>query len=628
MNAVAEPLSFARTAIEGAVHIPLELLRPSPTNPRQHFDEAKLADLARSIRTHTLMQPILARPVAGAKAGEALYEIVAGERRWRASKLADTGTIMAIVRDLTDFDVLELQLIENLQRDDLHPLEEATGYQRLLRKPDGLQGYANADELAERIGKSRSYVFQRLKLLDLQGPGRKAFLDGSINFSVALLIARLHKADQQAQATQAIVQGWGGNAMSFRDASEYIQREFMLALDRAVFKITDAELLPAAGSCRDCGKRTGANPDLFEDVKKADTCTDATCYHAKEDAHRAQQKAAAEASGMEVISGKDAKKFKRQQHGALKGVLKLDEVHHQLGTKTLRQLLGKDLPEIFMFEDPHTQVIFEVVYEKDALARLKAAGKIKAASMPGSSPGKNAAEAKAKAETAWRQAVATQCVEAALGNAGADTAYRSSLLTDVAIVLWARLSGDDEKRVEKLLAWEHIGSDYASKGNELRKLNRIRALSDAQLCQFFTAAAVAGQVYVNQYNASLHKPVRLLDIAARLGVDADAVRAEIRNAGLTRVPGKKSKAPGAKKVPAPAGGINAGTDQTLNAYQRNVKRIRDATAAGATEVTPETALAGALKAAKPGRKGRSGAATPAPTISAEAANPFRLDSAK
>lgn len=562
MNAITDHTHLERPAIEGAVHIPTELLRSSATNPRKNFPAADIEDLAQSLKTHGQLQPILARPIAGAKAGEPLYEIVAGERRWRAARQAGLVSVMAIVRELTDFDVLEIQLIENLKRSDLSVLEEAEGYRQLLRKPDGLHGYASADELATRIGKSRSYVFQRLKLLDLAAPGRDALADGRLSFSIALLIARLPAADQP-KATERILTGWGGEPMSFRDASQYIQRDFMLSLDKAAFRITDATLVPEAGSCRECPKRTGANPDLFNDVQKADTCADPACYRTKEEAHRAQLKAQAEAKGIPIVSGKEAKAAKPQQYSSsLKGFLKLDQVHYELGDKPLRKLLGKPLPEVLLFEDPHSHEMYEVVREVDAVGALKAAGKLKQARMPSTSASQRDNERKAKAENTWRDRLAQRCVEEAGSAAGAEAAYRMALLTEVAIVLWHRLDSDQTKRVERLMAWAHIGSEYADPKNGQAQEERIRALSDSDLCRFFTAATLSRNLHVSAYNVKGNKPEQMLRLAEQLGVDAEALRQEVRNESLARVPGKKAAA---KK---------------------------------AAEPTPETALAGALKKAR------------------------------
>lgn len=562
-----------RPAIDGAVHIPLALLKPSPTNPRKRFDPDKLATLAASIKAHGLLQPILARPAPGARAGEPLYEIVAGERRWRASQQAQAPSIMTLVRDMTDFEVIELQLVENLERADITELEEAHSYRALLRKPDGLQGYATVDELAARIGKSRSYVFQRMKLLDLQDEGRQALADGKISFSVALLIARLPSAADQAKATAQIVAGWAGEPYTYKSAEAYIHGTFHLDLARATFPIADATLVPAAGSCRDCGKRTGANPDLFADVAKADTCTDAACFHGKEEAHRACVKATAEAKGMEVITGKEARKIKPQAYGSLKGWLELDKVHPHLGNKPLRKLLGKKLPEVKLLEDPHTQDPVEVVREVDAVALLQEAGVLKparAASLlgtgdSGASSSERDAERAAKAEVAYRKSLAMAITEAAAGNAGAEAAFRRALLQDVGVLLWNLLSSDVEKRAEGLLAWAHIGSSYADKTAGPRKAERIKALEDGAFARYLVAVLCATDMHVNASTVKGSKPTTLLALADRLGIDVKAIREEHRQ--LQR------------HTP----------DQA--AAQRKARQ--------AAQLTPETALAKALKGAKP-----------------------------
>lgn len=536
----AEPLAqqIARATIDGAVHIPLHLLQPSSTNPRTHFDEPKLQELAKSIRQHGLMQPILVRPLPDAVKGEALYEIVAGERRWRASKLAEdvagVGRIMAIVREMTDFQVLELQLVENLQREDLHPLEEADGYERLLRKPDGVQGFANVDELAARIGKSRSYVFQRLKLRALGKEGREAFLKGELSASVALLIARLQLPTEQATAVKHIVNGWGGSALSYRQAAEWIHRQFMLDLNRAVFKIADATLLPTAGSCTACPKRTGANPDLFQDVDNADTCTDPTCYQEKELAHRESLKAQAQEAGRQVIDGAEAKKIKPQAYGELKGFVKVDETDYKLGDKPLRKLLGKGLAgcEVVAFEDPHTHTVYDVVRQADAVKALKDKGLLKTNRMPTNGAAQRETDAKIKAEKAWRAKVAERVLQQAKGSAGERAAFRTELLTQVALALWQHMNHEVRGRVEKLLGWESVVYDY-NHPDRARNVaqERLRGLTDGALAAYFTAAAIAGDLAVNGYELGDKKrfeaPPHLTLLAGLLGVDVRGIKAEL-----------------------------------------------------------------------------------------------------
>src|SRR5205085_620474 len=164
------------------------------------------------------------------------------------------------------------------------------------------------EEIGAKVGKSRAYVYGRLKLLDLCQPGRQAFFENKLDASRALLIARIPDEKLQLKALEEATRtDYYGSAPSVRSLQTWLQQNVMLHLNRAVFKITDASLVEAAGTCGECPKRTGAAPELFADVDNADICTDPKCFHKKEDAHRAQIVAAAKAQGLEVIDGKQAK---------------------------------------------------------------------------------------------------------------------------------------------------------------------------------------------------------------------------------------------------------------------------------------------------------------------------------
>lgn len=282
-------------------NIPIACVIPSKTNPRKHFDEAALNELAASIKNHGVAQPILVRPLPTTEDMIDCVEIVAGERRYRASKLAGMETIPAIVRELTDVQALEIQIIENLQRQDVHPIEEAEGYDQLMR----LHGYT-AEQLAEKAGKSRSYIFGRLKLRALAPSTRDAFFSGQLSASTALLIARIPVENLQEQATKEIVND--GDPLSYRDAFEHIKLRYMLDLDRARFSIKDAKLVPDAGSCAACPKRTGNQPMIFKDVG-ADICTDPNCFASKCRAHDDKTLAAAQKKGVPVYEGEEARDF-------------------------------------------------------------------------------------------------------------------------------------------------------------------------------------------------------------------------------------------------------------------------------------------------------------------------------
>lgn len=192
--------------------IPLEMvsldqLKPSKTNPRKRFDEHALNELAESIKKQGIVQPILVR------ANGSGYEIVAGERRFRAAKIAGLVDVPVIVRELKDQDVLEIQVIENLQRMDLHPLEEAEGYRQLMRLPK--PHCYDAAKIAEHVGRSVKYVYDRIKLLDLIEPLQKDFRDDKITAGHAILLARLSSADQKLAAAKNTGGLWQHEHASF-----------------------------------------------------------------------------------------------------------------------------------------------------------------------------------------------------------------------------------------------------------------------------------------------------------------------------------------------------------------------------------------------------------------------------
>jgi ParB family chromosome partitioning protein len=170
----------------------IELLRRNPDQPRKFFAEAELDELAASIREKGVLQPLLVRPAPGAP-GE--YQIVAGERRWRAAQRAGLRALPIVVReDLTDLDVLEIGIIENVQRADLNPLEEAMGYRALIDQFGRTQ-----DQVAETVGKSRSHVANALRLLGLPGDVRQHLIDGRLSAGHARAIAASPQVEKLAQ---------------------------------------------------------------------------------------------------------------------------------------------------------------------------------------------------------------------------------------------------------------------------------------------------------------------------------------------------------------------------------------------------------------------------------------------
>jgi ParB family chromosome partitioning protein len=170
---IDKPAAAAQPVVSSDGHVPIEFVAPNRKNPRRHFGDAELTDLAQSIREHGVVQPVVVRPTPG-QTGR--YEIIAGERRWRAAQRAGLAEIPVIVRDVNDRTALELAIIENVQRTDLNPVEEALGYQQLIDD----HNYTQAD-LGQVIGKSRSHVANTLRLLKLPDVIRDMLVEGQLS---------------------------------------------------------------------------------------------------------------------------------------------------------------------------------------------------------------------------------------------------------------------------------------------------------------------------------------------------------------------------------------------------------------------------------------------------------------
>lgn len=365
MNAPT-PLAAVQPTI---VMVAIGNLVPSKTHiqelRRQRFDPKLIGELAESIKAVGVLQAILVRPL-GKK-----MEIVAGERRYLAAKLAGLADIPATPRELTDDQVLEVQLIENLQREGLHELEEAEGYEELMKLKK-----ISADAVADMVGRSRSYVFKRTKLLALCPEARKAFYAGELDASRALLIARIGHHDTQRAALKDVTKGeYGRGPMSYREALDYIQREYMLRLKDAPFDLEDVDLVPKAGTCQACPKRTGNQQELFGDVKSGDVCTDPKCFDDKRQAHFSANRKKLEAAGKKVIYGDAAKKVLpnwQETRGSdlhrnhlQGGYVPLDEVSYASGSRgrKVADLLGADYEPV-LIQHPGSGKIIEVATQQ------------------------------------------------------------------------------------------------------------------------------------------------------------------------------------------------------------------------------------------------------------------------
>ena len=179
---------------EEIVIIPLENLRPNPYQPRKVFDEDALEELAESIKEHGVFQPIIVKKsIKG-------YELIAGERRVRASKIAGMETVPAIVRDFNDQEMMEIALLENLQREDLNPIEEALAYQSLLQT----RGLSH-DQLAKKLGKSKSYVTNIVGLLNLPESVKQLVIERKIPLTHARTLSKIKDAEKVEELADKVI---------------------------------------------------------------------------------------------------------------------------------------------------------------------------------------------------------------------------------------------------------------------------------------------------------------------------------------------------------------------------------------------------------------------------------------
>ena len=316
----------------------IESLTPSKTNPRKNYDAAAISDLAASIKDKGILQPIIVRiemkvleetKEGGVKGSTGKYEIVAGERRYRAAKQVGLEFVPCIIKDLTDAEVIETQVVENMQRADLTPLEEAEGYKTLHEKFKN-----NWEEIALRTGKSQEYIYSRLKLLDLIPDFKKALRDGELRIADAMQIARLTDPADQEKLYKALGAQYGMRDLEPGEVKNLITENFLLKLKTAPFPIKDKKL--PGGSCGDCSKRTGAMPDLFGDLTgKDDTCRDAECFKKKKCAFESRIKGQHKHykdSGHELIVGEKAAEILEDRNRAYD---RPNESSYELkGTKT------------------------------------------------------------------------------------------------------------------------------------------------------------------------------------------------------------------------------------------------------------------------------------------------------
>jgi ParB/RepB/Spo0J family partition protein len=322
--------------------------------------------------------PIKSRRLNGNAPAPEFFEIVAGERRYRAGTLAKLDTVPAIVRLLSDQETLELQLIENLQRDDLDPFEEALGYQALLNLRDGHnQPIHTVDTIHHRVGKSCRRIWFRLKLLKAPKPVRDAVIQRTLAVAIAEEIGSIPTKEMREAAADEILHPDNpdkeeGGPLSAKRAREVISTRYMRSLAGAPFDPKDATLIEiltddqtseriGGGACTDCPMRTGNMEAIIGKTKRPDVCTNPKCFLMKCDAQFARLQADAVKDGKRVMTSAEvAQNFEANPESVNFGELRFDSDFVKLTDKPYPVEVRRD----FAGRLPHWKTLLDSLPEE------------------------------------------------------------------------------------------------------------------------------------------------------------------------------------------------------------------------------------------------------------------------
>lgn len=588
--------SIADAAEHGAQErqVRLELIVPGRYN--RPITEAALQELAESVRSIGVLQPILVRLLPASRLEETAdldprptYEIVAGERRYRAAKLVGLDSIPVLERPLTDAQVIEAQLVENLQREKLHPLDEADAYRRLIDEAGVLQA-----DIARKIGKGKTYVSGRMKLLALTPESRQAFREerGGLDASKAELLATVADTKLQAKALAVFCETThqGTPRHSVRDCRDWIRDNILLRIAEAPFDRKRSDLVEGCPACSDCTKRTHADQDLLATFDGPDLCLEPACFRKKEAAGLAEIKAKAGEQGLEVIAGSAAKKLKSAYSSEIKGYTRLDAKHDdgQGGEVTIARLLGKDAPAPKLFIDPKTQKAIKVLPTEVVGELLKKRGVVDKTA--------GARERKAQLEQEKRRAqeaielrtraIAVDQVSAQL-EAGVLTAFSAPLLrllladTLVAEHGQSRLGDEEERLLLRLWRLPEVeGDGWDARHARLDHLKaRAQAAVDEAVGVMFLQALIVRDL-LPSYSHPTAFPY-LQQLAGETAIDLQACRALAKAEHKEALLAAKKAAEPAEDAPPPPGATLQAAPQGLEARGKGKK-------AGATlEAAPQ-----------------------------------------
>jgi ParB family chromosome partitioning protein len=493
------------------------------------MDVAALAELASNIRHQGVLQPILVRPFNGAG-----YEIVCGERRWRASKEAGRETIPARVMNLSDAEALELAVIENVQRENVHELDEALGYKALIQQNPG---FYTVETIAAKVGRSPKYVYGRLKLAELTPNLQKAFYEGKLTAGHATEIARLQPRDQELalsecfpghRTTAAILKDKDPRPISVRELRDWIEREIHLSLAQAPFDVNDPNLLRAAGPCTTCPKRSGSNPLLFADtVKRPDVCTDRECFRKKKDTLVELRIKEVQQSGEKPVKVSDSHLYYGQK--PLAGVIYRPDYHDaQPGD-------CPDTTAAVMVEGNRAGTKLHVCTNPKC--------KTHAVHSVGLSPEEKAERKKQAAELRIQQEFRKRLLQAVYKRVPGQLSRHE--LSLIALRYFEQLGHESQHRMFKFFAWEVAKAKSPNGGYvDYPKLTsaKLKAMTTAEIGRFLIVNALSSDLYFPSYlsSATLPKGSTVAKEAAYYKINADKVLREIRENSAKKSPKEKN----------------------------------------------------------------------------------------
>ena len=253
--------------------LPIKDIELTENNTRGSYDEKSITELAGSIEKNGVLQPIIVMSADSESDFE--YRLICGHRRYKAAKQAGLRDIPAnFIETVSDEEILELQITENLERKDVHPLDEAQAFKKLLHNEHTIA------DIAEKFVKSWTYIAHRLKLLELIEPIKKDFFEGKLPIGHAVLLARSSKETQEKMHDEAENGFFNRGYGTYSDLKDNIEDD-TYKLSKAPFSLEDKELYPEAVACSVCPKRSGCNPKLFPEFQEDDVCFDRKCYDQK-----------------------------------------------------------------------------------------------------------------------------------------------------------------------------------------------------------------------------------------------------------------------------------------------------------------------------------------------------------